>query len=314
MIFTKKPLIHLMGPTGSGKTDLAIALAQVLPIEIISVDSALVYQGMDIGSAKPSAACRIATPHHLIDMVSPEQHYSVAHFLTDAKQAIADIQSRHKIPLLVGGTMLYFKALLEGLADIPAVPEDIRQAIRKEYSERGCLALFQQLQICDPDTARRLHPQDAQRITRALEVFAATDQPLSYWLQQQPSPENTDHILQFSLLPEDRAALHQRLADRLDAMWAQGFVEEVAALQARYTLHENLPAMRCVGYRQVWQYLAGTIDQAEMRAAALAASRQLAKRQLTWLRRWPNHQIIASHQPDTCAQVKEYIFRRGVVK
>lgn len=294
-----------MGPTGSGKTDLSLALAQVLPIEIISVDSALVYRDMDIGSAKPSTACRATTPHHLIDIVSPEEHYSVAHFLADAKQAIADIQSRHKIPLLVGGTMLYFKALLEGLADIPVVPDDIRQAIRKKYSEQGCLALFQQLQICDPDTAQRLHPQDAQRITRALEVFEATGKPLSYWLQQQPPPQNTDHIIQFSLLPENRAALHQRLADRLDVMWAQGFVDEVVALQARYSLNEDLPAMRCVGYRQVWRYLAGTIDQSEMRAAALAASRQLAKRQLTWLRHWPNQQIVSSDPKEALREIQE---------
>jgi tRNA dimethylallyltransferase len=303
-----KLIIHLMGPTASGKTDVAIALARVLPIEIISVDSALIYQGLDIGSAKPSAALRAQIPHHLIDLVSPEVAYSAAHFVRDAKQAIAEIAGRGKVPLLVGGTMFYFKALLEGLADIPAVPPDIRQAVQQDYAQQGALALFQHLQQIDPVAASRIHAHDSQRVCRALEVYRATGQSLTDWLQAaRLAILPQQNRVQISLLPTDRASLHQILAQRFDAMLAAGFIAEVQNLQACYALHADLPAMRCVGYRQVWQYLAGFWGFAEMRKAAIAASRQLAKRQLTWLKSWKNHTVVPAHQDNTVEQVHNII-------
>lgn len=302
--------IHLMGPTASGKTDIAIALARLFPVEIISVDSALVYRDLNIGSAKPSAALRVEIPHHLIDIVSPESHYSAAHFLRDVKQAMTDIRARHKVPLLVGGTMFYFKALLEGLADIPEVPLTIRHAIQIHYAQQGELALFQRLQQVDPVAASRIHVHDVQRVSRALEVYEATGRSLTDWLQQAHHTVNPEqNIIQLSLIPTNRDLLHHRLAMRFDAMLAEGFVEEVKNLQARYALNENLPSMRCVGYRQMWQYLAGACDWAQMRESAIAASRQLAKRQLTWLRSWPNHSIIPAYQDDTLERVKEVVFR-----
>ena len=241
-----------MGPTASGKTDSAIALARLLPVEIISVDSALVYRDLNIGSAKPSAALRAEIPHHLIDIVSPEMPYSASFFLRDVKQAITDIQSRHKVPLLVGGTMFYFKALLQGLADIPEVPLAIRHAIQEQYAQQGAPALFQRLQQVDPVAALRIHAHDIQRVSRALEVYEATGRPLTDWLQQEHCGINPEqNIIQLSLIPTNRDLLHQILATRFDAMLAEGFVEEVKSLQARYALNEDLPSMRCVGYRQM---------------------------------------------------------------
>jgi tRNA dimethylallyltransferase len=301
-------IIHLMGPTASGKTDFAIALARELPIEVISVDSALVYRGLDIGSAKPSANIRAEIPHHLIDIISPEDHYSVANFLQDARKAIADIHARGKIPLLVGGTMLYFKALLEGLANIPSIASEIRNAVQQKLNEQGSVLLHQELQQVDSYSASRIHANDTQRVTRALEVFYGTGRPLTYWLQlssQEASSLNS--ILQLSLIPQDRNELHEILAKRFYAMLEQGFVAEVQSLQANYLLNPDLSAMRCVGYRQVWQYLAGEINHESMVNAAIAASRQLAKRQLTWLRSWQNHEVVFAYQANTYDEMRSKI-------
>lgn len=308
MVSSTAKIITLMGPTATGKTDIAIELAKQLPIEIVSVDSALVYRGLNIGSAKPDAKVLEKIPHHLIDIISPEQNYSVATFLTDAKQAIQGILARNKIPLLVGGTMLYFKAFLEGLADIPAVPDAIRRKLQQRVQEEGLAACYQALQKIDPVAAARIHANDQQRITRALEVYYATGKNLTSWWQAAKPAGAPYEMLQLSLMPENRAELHEMLAARFQHMLAQGFIAEVENLKARYQLHADLSSMRSVGYRQVWQYLAGDINYNEMVEQGIAASRQLAKRQITWLRAWQNHQIVFAYQPDTIAQVQSKIF------
>ena len=306
MIHSTK-IIHIMGPTASGKTALSFALAERLPIEIISVDSALVYQGLDIGSAKPSAALRATVPHHLIDVRSPEQPYSVAAFLQDAQTAIRAIQARHHIPVLVGGTMLYFKALLSGLADIPVVPCDIQRAIEQRLATTGLAPLYEQLAQADPRSAARIHQHDTQRITRALAVFEATGQPLSFWLNQSQQGYPLEHVLQLSLIPEDRMQLQALLAKRFHEMMEQGLVAEVQGLQKRYQLHEGLPSMRAVGYRQVWQYLAGMLTTQQMIEQSMIASRRLAKRQLTWLRSWQNHMVLPAYHADVVEQAYGHI-------
>jgi len=346
--------LALAGPTASGKTAVALAIAQRHPVEIISVDSALVYRGMDIGSAKPSAAELAAVPHHLINIRDPLQAYSAAEFVKDASALMHDITARGKLPLLVGGTMLYFKALRDGLDDMPPANAAIRQAIEQEAAQKGWPALHAELAGVDPVTAARLAPADSQRISRALEVYRLTGQPMSNLQtskkvaacatstgargqinQNNANPSTTlsipdalatsvlqaktgGHLL-ISLEPLDRAWLHQRIAQRFEAMLTGGFLDEVKALRARGDLHPDLPAMRCVGYRQAWQYLdelaarslnmpaASPTDElrhlAELRDKGIFATRQLAKRQITWLRSMPERCVVACDVPEAQQQV-----------
>jgi len=279
------PAVFLLGPTASGKTGLAVELAQRLPVELISVDSALVYRGMDIGTAKPDAAMLARTPHHLIDIIEPTEAYSAAQFRSDALRLMAEITARGKIPLLVGGTMLYFKVLQSGLSDLPEADATVRASLDSEAAAQGWPALHARLAQIDPETAARLEPADSQRIQRALEIHALTGKPMSQHFRDSMSDTLPYRLLKIALLPSDRAVLHQRIAGRFDAMLAQGLVEEVRGLHRDYpTLSPSLPSMRCVGYRQVWQHLDGEYDLAMLREKGIIATRQLAKRQLTWLR------------------------------
>ncbi len=306
--------ICIAGPTASGKTAAALAVAQRWPVEIISVDSALVYRGMDIGTAKPSAAELAAVPHHLIDIHDPLHAYSAAMFVADATRLIDEIQARGRRPLLVGGTMLYFKALFDGLDAMPAADPAVRVQIAADAQQRGWPALHEALAAVDPITAARLAPNDSQRIQRALEVWHTTGQPLSaFHLRDKTKagagPVQADALI--SLEPQDRAWLHARIAQRFDAMLTAGFVDEVQRLRARGDLSADLPSMRCVGYRQVWQALdwasageslAGSRPMAALRERGIAATRQLAKRQITWLRSMPQRQVVACDAPDALAQ------------
>ena len=278
------PAVLLMGPTASGKSALALALADRLDIEIVSVDSAQIYRGMDIGTAKPDAETRARVPHHLIDIVDPTEAYSAARFRTDALAAAAQIRARGRIPLFVGGTMLYFKALTEGLSALPRADPGVRKRIDARAAVAGWSALHAALARVDPATAGRLKPADAQRIQRALEVFELTGTPLSALQGAREAGEELGPVVSLAIVPPDRSPLHAAIADRFDAMLAAGLVDEVRGLRARYTLTPELPSMRCVGYRQAWALLDGEIDEAEFRAKGIAATRQLAKRQLTWLR------------------------------
>jgi tRNA dimethylallyltransferase len=275
----------LLGPTASGKSALACRLAEKHPIEIVSVDSAQVYRGMDIGTAKPSAAERERIPHHLIDVVNPDERYSTGRFRADAIRAVSAILARGKIPLLVGGTMLYYRALVVGLDRLPGADAAIRASITANAAARGWPALQAELASIDPKAAARIMPNDAQRIQRALEVFRLTGAPISS-LQRGESDPLPFSIRGFVLIPE-RAELHRRIEERFDAMLRAGLVEELKALRTRYALDADLPSMRAVGYRQVFSFLEGEIDLAAMREQAIAATRQLAKRQLTWLRSLP---------------------------
>ncbi|MBK0392891.1 tRNA (adenosine(37)-N6)-dimethylallyltransferase MiaA [Ramlibacter algicola] len=275
--------LALAGPTASGKSDAALALARELGGEIVSVDSALVYRGMDIGTAKPTAAERAAVPHHLVDIREPTQPYSAAEFSADARRVIGEIAQRGRLPLLVGGTMLYFKALFEGLDALPPADPELRSQIEAEAVQHGWPALHAELARVDPAAAQRLAPNDAQRIQRALEVFRATGQPLSAFHGAQRS-EGWRPAALLSLEPTDRAWLHERIERRFDAMLAAGFLDEVRALRARGDLHPGLPSMRSVGYRQAWEALDGQLPMDQLRDRGVFATRQLAKRQLTWLR------------------------------
>ena len=312
------PWLAIAGPTASGKTALALAIAQRWPVEIISVDSALVFRGMDIGTAKPTADELAAVPHHLIDIRDPLHAYSAAEFVRDASALVAEIQLRGRLPLLVGGTMLYFKALFDGLDDMPPAQPELRAAIEAEALAQGWPALHAQLATVDAATAARLSPNDSQRIGRALEVYRATGQPISALQQRHPrAPDAPLHIngqagALLSLEPQQRAWLHERIALRFDAMLAQGFVDEVQALRARGDLHPDLPSMRCVGYRQAWEVLNQALaagrtgptpaEQAQLRDLGIFATRQLAKRQLTWLRSMPQRDVLPCDAPDALAQ------------
>ena len=302
------PAIFLMGPTASGKTALAVKLIEHFPLEIISVDSALVYRDMNIGTAKPDAATLAQAPHHLLDIRDPTEAYSAAAFCDDALRLMADIVSRGKVPLLVGGTMLYFRALLQGLDDLPRADPALRQALEMEAAERGWPALHAELAQVDPITAARLAPNDSQRIGRALEIFRLTGKPMSSLLDKTQSTLPY-RVLQLALIPSDRAVLHQRIAERFDAMLAEGLLEEVKALRERYSLSADLPAMRAVGYRQAWAYLDGEIDEKGLREQGIAATRQLAKRQLTWLRSWPDAVVLDALAGDLDAQAIELVAR-----
>jgi tRNA dimethylallyltransferase len=278
----KPLLVCLMGPTASGKTDLAIALAGALGCELVSVDSALVYRGLDIGSAKPDY------PHHLVDIREPDAPYSAADFARDAHRVVAEILARGRTPLLVGGTMLYFRAFLEGLAEMPAADPGLRAQIETEAAARGWPALHAALAEVDPEAAARIHPNHSQRLARALEVYRASGVPITEWQRRQAAaPASRYRLCQLAICPRDRAVLHQRIALRFGQMMAAGFLEEVRALHQRGGLHPGLPAIRAVGYRQLWHYLEGECTLEEAVERGIAATRQLAKRQLTWLRKWP---------------------------
>lgn len=288
-----KPLvIFLMGPTASGKTDLAISLSKLLPVELISVDSALVYRGMDIGSAKPTAAELAEAPHRLINIRDPVDPYSVADFVADAEREINAIHAQGKIPLLVGGTMLYFRALLDGLAEMPAADSEVRAQIEREAAEFGWPHIHAQLVAVDPETAAGIHPNHSQRLSRALEVYRVSGKTMAQLREVQHAQPQADvfceryQVCQIAIAPRDRTTVHRRIAERFEKMLVSGLVEEVRALYARGDLHPDLPAIRAVGYRQVWDYLDEQIDYEEMRERGIIATRQLAKRQFTWLRGW----------------------------
>lgn len=302
--------VAIMGPTASGKTAAALEIAAHIPSEIISVDSALVYRGMDIGTAKPTADELASVPHHLIDILDPTDSYSVMQFRNDAIRLVADIAARGKLPLLVGGTMLYFKGLKDGLDDLPQADAVIRAELDAEEAEHGTPALHARLATIDPITAARLKPNDSQRIQRALEIFLLTGQPMSALLEKAPKSELPFDLLSLALEPSDRSVLHARIAARFDAMLKDGgLIDEVNTLRARGDLHPNLPSMRCVGYRQTWEYLDGLYGADELREKGIAATRQLAKRQLTWLRSMPERHVIDCLAPDAPAQVLHEIRR-----
>jgi tRNA dimethylallyltransferase len=294
MIAPKPRVVAIMGPTASGKTAAALAIAQELPCEIISVDSALIYRGMDIGTAKPSADEQAAVPHHLIDIRDPSESYSVMQFREDALGLIQAIHARGKLPLLVGGTMLYFKGLRDGLDELPQADPALRAQLDIEATRHGMPAMHARLAELDPITAARLKPNDSQRIQRALEIIALTGKPMSELLNRTLPPPLPFELISFALEPSDRSVLHDRIAYRFDQMLKSdpGLLEEVRALKSRADLHPGLPSMRCVGYRQAWEYLDGKINKSELREKGIAATRQLAKRQLTWLRGMEDRVVV----------------------
>lgn len=281
------PVITLMGPTAAGKTALAIELCQHLDTQVISVDSALVYKGMNIGTAKPDAEELSLAPHHLIDMLDPLETYSVADFRRDAIEKIEQLHQQGKVPILVGGTMMYFKGLIEGLSPLPEADATIRQELEAQAQRIGWAGLHEQLATVDPDAAAKISENDSQRINRALEVYRLTGQTMTV-LQRQKQPLLPYQFHQFAIAPTDRKVLHDRIEKRFNIMLDQGFKNEVSALYQRGDLHPDLPSIRCVGYRQMWEHLAGNCDHDEMVFKGIAATRQLAKRQLTWLRSWPD--------------------------
>jgi len=294
--------VLLLGPTACGKSALAMRLAAERTLEIVSIDSAQVYRGMDIGTAKPSTAERAAVPHHLIDIRDPSEPYSAADFVADAPTVIAAVRARGALPLVVGGTMLYAKALREGLSDLPAADPEVRARLEAEAAQHGWPAMHARLASVDPVTAARLKPNDSQRIQRALEVFEVTGVPMAqlHAAQQRPALD----LAVIALLPEDRAALHRRIEERFDAMLAHGLLDEVKALRARGDLDPNLPSMRSVGYRQAWAHLDGQTDHAAFRAAGIAATRQLAKRQITWLRSMRGATLVDPFAADAYERVR----------
>lgn len=303
---SKVSVFCLMGPTASGKTDLAIEFCQRFPFEIISVDSAMVYQGMDIGSAKPDRETLKKAPHHLIDLISPNKAYSAANFCQDAKRVIEQVIAKGNIPLLVGGTMMYFRALQQGLSDMPAADEAVRQAINDQAKELGWEALYRQLAQVDAVAANQIHSNDSQRIQRALEVYRLTGTPISIWWQKQKQKQQY-HFVNMALFPQKREFLHACIARRLHHMIADGFLEEVKGLVAKWSLNADMPSMRSVGYRQAWLYLNGELDYQQFVDKSIVATRQLAKRQLTWLRTWPNTHYLEPSQINLPIQIHDLI-------
>ena len=299
----KPKAIFLMGPTASGKTDLAIALRESLPVEVISVDSALIYKGMDIGTAKPSSEELAKAPHRLINILDPAESYSAMNFRADALKEMAEITASGRIPLLVGGTMLYYKALIEGLSPLPSANSEVRAKIEQKAAEFGWGALHQDLMVIDPVSANRINPNDSQRINRALEVFYITGKTMTELTAQQGESLPYD-VLQFAIAPKDRAVLHQRIEQRFHKMIALGFEQEVRKLFERGDLNIDLPSIRCVGYRQMWEYLQGDISFDEAIFKGICATRQLAKRQITWLRGWQSEITwLDSLQPERAQEV-----------
>jgi len=294
-------MILLMGPTASGKSALALSLADALGGEIVTVDSAQVYRGMDVGTAKPDEATRARVPHHLIDLIAPTEAYSAARFCTDARVAVEGIRARGRVPILAGGTMLYFKAWSEGLSALPRADAATRAVIDAEATARGWPAMHAELARVDPATAARLRPNDAQRIQRALEVTRLTGRTMAS-LQGQRAPADASASIRIALMPRDRARLHRDIAARFDAMLAAGLVDELASLRQRHALDRAMPSMRCVGYRQAWAFLEGEVDRDGLRESGIAATRQLARRQLTWLRATPA-QAFDPWEPDLSARV-----------
>lgn len=302
-----KPLVLcLMGPTASGKTSLAIDLAKQLNGEVVSVDSALIYKDMDIGTAKPTLSEQDGIPHHLIDICSPEHSYSVADFVGDVTKIIDSLHARNKMPILAGGTMMYFNALVNGINQLPATDQSVREQVKQMPLDE----VYQQLQQHDPATAERLHASDTQRLGRALEVYLATGKPLSEWQQQQKLTFPYS-FFQCAILPTKREILHQQIELRFDQMLRQGLIEEVETLLKKYQLDPDMPSMRSVGYRQVWQYLRGEYCRDEMRERGIIATRQLAKRQLTWLRSWPELLTLESGNLQNLQRVIEKMGARA---
>ena len=301
----------IAGPTASGKSGLALRLAELMPAELISVDSAQVYRGFDIGSAKPSRSLRDRIPHHLIDIRNPEDTYSAGEFVTDALQAIETIRARGRLPILVGGTMLYFNALIRGIARLPTADPDIRRAIDADAAVRGWPAVHTELLAVDPVAAAKIHPNDAQRIQRALEVYRATGRPISEW-QRETSARHTWRFSRLALVPTDRAWLHERIEQRFRQMMQEGFLEEVRALRARSSLAPEAPSLRAVGYRQLWAHLVGEIDLPTAVARAVVATRQLAKRQLTWIHADPDWEGLDPQREDLI-EAKVAALQRGLL-
>ncbi len=304
---TLPPAIFLMGPTASGKTAAAVTLVQHLPVEIISVDSALVYREMNIGTAKPDAATLAIAPHHLVDIIAPTEVYSAAAFRNDALRLMRDITARGKIPLLVGGTMLYFRALRFGLSDLPQADAEVRAEIEVQAAQNGWPYMHTELARVDTETAARLKPNDSQRIQRALEIYRVSGQPMSALLGQQEAYQLPYQLIPLALIPSDRKKLHERIALRFADMLKQGLLDEVEDLQRRYLLNCDMPSMRCVGYRQAWQYLKGDIDTTALLDLGIAATRQLAKRQLTWLRGMPDNIEFDCLNPQLNQQVLQIV-------
>jgi len=305
------PAVFLMGPTAAGKTDLAVELVQQRACEIISVDSALIYKGLNIGSAKPDAATLAVAPHHLINICDPLEAYSAAQFRSDALALMFDISSRGKVPLLVGGTMMYYKALMEGLAPLPQSQPDIRAQLEQDIVDQGLQALHSRLADIDPVAGERINATDPQRITRALEVYLISGETLtSHWARQQEQKLPFE-VASIGVWPPERAVLHQRIEQRYKIMLQQGFEQEVATLMQRGDLHLDLPSMRCVGYRQMWQHLAGEYDHETMVHKGVVATRQLAKRQLTWLRSWPDLHVFDSLDTKLAFNVMQLFDRIG---
>ncbi|ALN20857.1 tRNA (adenosine(37)-N6)-dimethylallyltransferase MiaA [Ectopseudomonas mendocina] len=318
------PAIFLMGPTAAGKTDLALELARVLPCDLISVDSALIYRGMDIGTAKPERAVLDEFPHALIDIRDPSESYSAAEFRADALAAMAESAARGRIPLLVGGTMLYYKALLEGLADMPSADPAIRAELEARALAEGWDALHRELAAVDPESAARIHPNDPQRLTRALEVYRVSGLSMTEHRRRQAAG-NPDKgtsgggqlpytVAQLAIAPAQRQILHDRIAQRFRAMLEQGFVEEVEALRSRSDLHAGLPSIRAVGYRQVWEYLDGELSREQMVERGVIATRQLAKRQFTWLRGWDGLHWLDSLACDNLSRALKYLESVSILK
>ncbi|MHA4867821.1 tRNA (adenosine(37)-N6)-dimethylallyltransferase MiaA [Duganella sp. PWIR1] len=311
---TRPLAVAIMGPTASGKTASALAIAERIPAEIISVDSALVYRGMDIGTAKPTREELAAAPHHLIDILDPLDSYSVAQFRKDTLRLVEEISARGKLPLLVGGTMLYFKGLADGLDDLPGADPEVRVALDEEAARLGWPAMHARLAAIDPETAARLAPADSQRIQRALEIYTLSGKPMSELLSLREKTELPFDLLSFALEPSDRAVLHKRIARRFDIMLEEtpqgNLITEVEALRRRGDLHLGLPSIRCVGYRQAWEYLDGTIDYATMRETGIIATRQLAKRQLTWLRSMPERVVLDCLGPNPAGAMLAHIAER----
>lgn len=291
-------IICLMGPTASGKTDLAVKIVQQLPCEIISVDSAMVYRGMDIGTAKPTPDILKIAPHRLLDICDPAESYSAGQFRADAVREINDIIQHKRIPLLVGGTMLYFHALQRGLADLPQANPQIREQINQEAQLHSWQKLHERLQKIDPIAAQRIHPNDPQRLQRALEVYEITGKSLTTLLAEETKNKLPYHVINIAIATDDKKLLHNRIAERFNKMLQQGFIEEVEKLYRRGDLHPDLPSIRAVGYRQAWDYLDNKISFEEMQQCAIIATRQLAKRQMTWLKRWDNLQWLTSEDID----------------